>query len=516
MQKNQPKSNGKVLLFPANFYAAWRSTRVYPDMLGEASEAPPPEKLLQQIWQHQRLQHDRLLTLDNRPVRVLHPGFWNHEAGPDFRGAVLQIGSDPPLGGDVEIDPLAGDWRAHGHDRNPAYHKVLLHVVWDAKRGTTGALPTLCLRSRLDAPLRELAMSLDGPENWPPCLAGRCQAVLKELPAAALVELLWQAAWVRFQQKGDGLEARARQVGWEQSLWEGLLGALGYKHNVWPMRRTAELLPSLRLAGSDKRSSPFVLQARMLGITGLLPSELPRVSAAGDDYVRTLWSHWWREREAFTDFVLPRAIWRLSGVRPANHPQRRLALAAHWLAADNLEARLEKWLTENVAESHPDLSLLRALQVRFDPFWSWHWTFASKRLPRPQPLLGTAQVTDLAVNVILPWFWVRAVLGKSRELPLIVKRRFYQWPAGQDNTVLRLAGQRLFGRSPLAALPTAAAQQGLLQIARDFCSRSNALCEGCQFTDLVGELISSHQDRQPTSPGEPAAVMPDGNSLQAS
>jgi hypothetical protein len=31
----------------------------------------------------------------------------------------------------------------------------------------------------------------------------------------------------------------------------------------------------------------------------------------------------------------------------------------------------------------------------------------------------------------------------------------------------------------------AAAQQGLLQILRDFCDHSNALCENCRFPDMV-------------------------------
>jgi hypothetical protein len=33
-----------------------------------------------------------------------------------------------------------------------------------------------------------------------------------------------------------------------------------------------------------------------------------------------------------------------------------------------------------------------------------------------------------------------------------------------------------------------AAQQGLLQILRDFCDHSNALCEHCQFPELVARL----------------------------
>jgi len=34
-------------------------------------------------------------------------------------------------------------------------------------------------------------------------------------------------------------------------------------------------------------------------------------------------------------------------------------------------------------------------------------------------------------------------------------------------------------------LQGAAVQQGLIQIVRDFCDRSNALCDNCQFPELV-------------------------------
>jgi len=72
-------------------------------------------------------------------------------------------------------------------------------------------------------------------------LLGRCAGALRALSTADLDELLRQAALARLERKAGDLEARARQAGWEQALWEGLLRALGYKHNVWPMLRLGEL-----------------------------------------------------------------------------------------------------------------------------------------------------------------------------------------------------------------------------------------------------------------------------------
>ena len=75
--------------------------------LRDAPMDPPPERLLQSVWQHQRLHRDVLTTTVGRPLRVLHPGFCNFEAGPDFQRAVIKIGSDDPISGDVEVDSRA-------------------------------------------------------------------------------------------------------------------------------------------------------------------------------------------------------------------------------------------------------------------------------------------------------------------------------------------------------------------------------------------------------------------------
>jgi hypothetical protein len=50
---------------------------------------------------------------------------------------------------------------------------------------------------------------------------------------------------------------------------------------------------------------------------------------------------------------------------------------------------------------------------------------------------------------------------------------------------LKLARQRLLGTGSASVLPGAAAQQGLMQIVRDFCEHSNAICADCRFPELV-------------------------------
>jgi hypothetical protein len=477
------------------FYLQWRATLQPFGTLRD--DDTPPEALLQNIWHHQRILRDELKLADGRAVRVLHPGFWNHGAGPDFRDAVLQFAGEPPVTGDVEIDLDSSGWKSHAHDRNPNFRNVKLHVVWEgdveslalrgdpntARSASATTIPTLTLKSLLDAPLVELALWLttDVAKQYPEHLLGQCAAPLREVTDVQLAQLLNEAALVRLQRKAADLHARARQAGWEQALWEGMLRALGYKQNVWPMQRVGEL--RARLAVGDGSLVP--MQARLLGVSGLLPNDLTRKQRSADSYLRAVWDHWWRERDRFSDCALPKNLWRLNGLRPANHPQRRLALAAHWSGDATLFKRIDKWLTTTQHDNALADSLLASLQPAADEFWSRHWTLRSARASRPQPLLGATRVTDLAINVVLPWFWVRAREGGNTKLLAEAERRYFAWPTAEDNAVLRLARDRLLGGRRDVKLASAAMQQGLLQIVRDFCNHSNALCADCKFPELV-------------------------------
>ncbi|HEY5296358.1 MAG TPA: DUF2851 family protein [Verrucomicrobiae bacterium] len=466
-----------------NFYARWRA-RAGANALRDTNDFPG-ERLLQIVWQHQRLRRDQLKTADGKNVRVFHPGFVSVEGGPDFCNAVLQIGDEPPRSGDVEIDLRANGWRAHGHDQNKNFQNVILHVVWDETESiaSESAPLILCLKNVLDAPLAELNLSLENeplrflPEN----LRGKCCAPLKELDGTQLAELLREAARVRFECKAAQFLARAKNTGWEQTLWENLFRALGYKHNVWPMQNLAETKSSW----SRGANCAFEIQARLLGVASLLPAELTRAQKNSDSYLRRAWDLWWRERDRFAEIILPRAVWKFHGLRPANHPQRRLALASHWLADKNFLSKIENWSAAEISDKKLLASLLEIFQVAPDEFWSWHWTFKSARLKKSQPLLGVARVTDLAINVILPWLWIRAGEGKNKKIQNEIERRFFAWPAAEDNSVLKLARQRLLGMNQSRLLKSAAAQQGLLQIVRDFCEHSNAVCDDCRFPELV-------------------------------
>ncbi|MBR3716361.1 MAG: DUF2851 family protein, partial [Bacteroidaceae bacterium] len=86
------------------------------------------EQLLHYIWRHRLYAQVPLFTTNDQLVEVIDPGLPNRNAGPDFFNAKLKIGGVLWVG-NVEIHTHASDWYLHGHQTNPLYHNVILHVV---------------------------------------------------------------------------------------------------------------------------------------------------------------------------------------------------------------------------------------------------------------------------------------------------------------------------------------------------------------------------------------------------
>ena len=240
--------------------------------------------------------------------------------------------------------------------------------------------PTLALKPVLDSPLAELALWIgsEAAQVYPAELLGHCCSPLQTLTPERLADLLRQAAFIRLQAKAAHLQAHAREAGWEQALWEGLFRALGYKQNVWPMQRLSEL--QTRLCPNGTKLTPLELQARLLGVGGLLPAELPGIQFTRMLTFAAAVDLWWRERENLADCLLPRSLWKFHGLRPANHPQRRLALAAHWLADVRPAAAIGTLVCQPRRGIRDAFRLARYSNSGTDDFWSCHWTLRSRAM----------------------------------------------------------------------------------------------------------------------------------------
>jgi hypothetical protein len=91
-----------------------------------------------------------------------------------------------------------------------------------------------------------------------------------------LGELLDIAGEARFLARVGGFHEDMEQMGAGQSLYRGVLGALGYSRNTLPFLELAERVPLGELETAARRAATEEecltwLQSRLLGMAGLLP-----------------------------------------------------------------------------------------------------------------------------------------------------------------------------------------------------------------------------------------------------
>ena len=189
------------------------------------------EKLLAWIWQHQRLKPG-LATTGGESLKVIFPGRRNGLGGPDFRRAILttHLGE---LRGDVELHLRTSLWRDHGHQRDPAYNTVVLHVVmWHDSSAP------VCLNNGKQVPTLALAPYVlrhekrEKPSIREPCRQSRC--------IGRLLDTLGEA---RFMARVVRLTERLKHEDPAHVLYEGIMEALGYSRNQEAFKELARRLP---------------------------------------------------------------------------------------------------------------------------------------------------------------------------------------------------------------------------------------------------------------------------------
>ncbi len=239
------------------------------------------EAALQARWAAGEWRGQRLRASDGGCYTLLYQGRPGGGAGPDFRDAVLACaghtdatnakadhlkGISVPeanidsnterVYGDIELHLRAGDWRAHGHERDPRYNNLALHVIFDDALANAPnphnphnpARRQLCTSSKPMPPQTTILASgrripqarlttqpARTSDSIAPTMDWPCASFTTRLKPMARRELLLAAGIARFEEKANRLLNELRMA-----------GAITYAQgppdrrtlsNLWPNRR---------------------------------------------------------------------------------------------------------------------------------------------------------------------------------------------------------------------------------------------------------------------------------------
>ncbi|MBP5715905.1 MAG: DUF2851 family protein [Bacteroidales bacterium] len=278
------------------------------------------EELMYYVWQ-QRL-FSAILTADDSPLEIIHPGLRNLDAGPDFFNAKVKFG-DITWAGNVEMHVRASDWFRHNHQHDVAYDSVVLHVVLvaDAVIRHPSGEPIKTALMRIPADVMERYRELTA-TSANPFSSIRCAAHIPDVPKVIMQDWLTALATQRLTDK----MRRIRDIvddgsgSWQEAFYVILARSLGTGINSDTFERLARSLPFSFL--QKHLDDPLQVRALLLGQAGLISANEPRVQQEYDFL-----------RAKFSLTPLPSTAWRQAKRRPQAAPNLRIEALANILTA---------------------------------------------------------------------------------------------------------------------------------------------------------------------------------------
>ena len=407
------------------------------------------------LWANRLQLRPGMTTVDNQPIEIIDPGRLNTDSGPDFFNAKIRIGSET-WAGNIEIHVRASDWLRHGHQDDRAYDTVILHVVGLSDTRITA--PDGRVIPQIEMPCDQATIAqLAELKSGAPSESLPCAATIETMEPMYLSDWLSALAYERIYEKVDRVEEiRSRLNGdWEETAYITLARALGFNTNSEPFERLARATP-LRILRKHA-DDPLILEAILMGQSGLLPTDAPN-----DSYPAAL-----RREYDFmaVKFSLepPTIQWKMSRMRPANFPHRRIALLSRILS------RTSSLMSHILSvKSYDDAVALFSQPLT--GFWSSASTFSSRPETdaAPRTALSRSSVMSLIINVVVPLKVAWADRHDTERLSDEAIEMLYA-VSPEDNRLTRLFADTKIRHD------SAFVSQALIQLRRRYCETSDCL-----------------------------------------
>ena len=396
------------------------------------------ERLLHYVWKHKILPLKALLTTDGRGIEIIDPGTYNTNQGADFFNAKVKIGGTL-WAGNIELHLKSSDWFKHGHDSDPSYNNIILHVaqVVDCDVITQDGTHPPQLQLDIPAHLFQNYQELCQTDDYP-----RCHRIIPSIPTIKAHSWMDALLAERMKERAQKVQDRVDRLNgdWEQATFVTLCRNFGFGLNGDTFERWAMMIP-LKSVGKH-RDNLFQIESIFLGMAGLIDDA---AQVRGDEMA----GKWKREFTFLSHkFQLSEPMkssdWKFLRTRPKNFPHIRILQIAELYHSGKVQMSA---LTDakDVREMHQLLAI--------------GGTSANSR-------------NLLIINTIVPLLYAYGTHKADEKLIQKATSILEQLPA-ENNYILRQ--WKACGLS----VETAADSQALIQLKREYCDRKD--CLRCRF-----------------------------------
>ncbi|WP_338351176.1 DUF2851 family protein [Nonlabens tegetincola] len=409
------------------------------------------EDFIHYLWKFKKLSGIPLTTTDGVDLVIQSLGSHNFESGPDFFNARLKIGNQQ-WAGNVEMHVKASDWFLHGHDDDPAYDNVILHVVWqhDAEISTRDGIKIPVLEvSRFV--LENLVMSYRKLFAHKNNQFINCEQDLPNVNEFKLNLWLEKLFINRLQQKSARIRHYLKQSNndWEAAFFQLLARSFGTKTNADAFEQLAQSIDQATVRKLARDS--FQLESALLGQSGLLDEKKE------DRYYELCVKEYAfaKAKYQIQPSLTPMKFFRL---RPANFPTVRISqLAMLYHRKPMLFAEVLLAVTKE--------DVYNLFEVKASKYWDDHHVFDKKTNDQPKRLTK-AFIDLIIINCIVPIkFYYGQQMGKENTEELLALMDSVK---AESNAVIN-------GFKKLINVKSALTSQSLLQLKPNYCDRNKCL-----------------------------------------
>ena len=351
------------------------------------------EEFLHYLWKYGLYDKDKLVDSDGNKIIVVHQGEYNHDSGPDFFNSRIVI-AGTEWAGNVEIHTKSSHFDLHGHQTDPSFNNVILHVVAenDKRIFNSKGEELLTVEIAFDPNLYEKYISL---VNNPYVIA--CQDDVCKLDSIFVRHWLGSIVIERLQSKSELVLKILSETGndWEETFYRLLARYFGFRVNTEPFEMLARALPFriIRKHADDR----FQIEALLFGTAGMLHEGLFK-EALEDDYYRNLIKEYRVLSAKYSLQPIHGWLWKFSRLRPPNFPTIRISQLAALLSVSG-------GLFSRVLEATDINQLKKLFEISASEYWYDHFVFGKKS--REISKNTGSQATDIfLINAVIPVIFV--------------------------------------------------------------------------------------------------------------
>ena len=410
------------------------------------------EDFLHYIWKYKLLKGN-LISCNGDLIEIIHQGYHNTDAGPDFFNAKVKI-NDTIWAGNIEIHINSSDWYVHNHQLDLSYDNVILHIVYSNNklifRQNGEMIPQLEIKNNFDSELFLKYQDFITNKNWIPC-----EKIINNSSKFIIESWLESLLIDRLERKTTEINSIfvRNNKNWEETFYQILAKNFGFKLNSSPFEYLSQSIPLSILA--KHKNNEIQISSLLFGQAGLLNQNFT------DDYPLILNKEYEFLRKKYNLNPIKGHLWKFLRLRPANFPTIRISQFSDLIYNSS-------HLFSKIIESETLIDLYNLFNIKAFSYFDNHYIFDEKLIIGKPKVFGKSATDLIIINTVVPILFFYAQEKDDKKFQNRAFAFLEQIDAENNSTIKKWLNIGIKASNAYIS-------QGLLELKNNYCDKKKCL-----------------------------------------